>query len=209
MIPIRPSREIKIILAITIFLSVLFLYYGNCSAQPIIRPGSGEFSFFVGPLFGDTSSEFDPFIGPFEVGLDDSVIFGGSGAVNLNSNIALEGILEFSPVDVIGKTGSVNVKIDTVGSFLHLNMVWHLVEMGRLIPYLTGGIGFMNLTGDVPGGQVRETDFAVNFGGGVKYFITDQVALRFEVRDINTKLQDTSDRLNLIQATAGISILVF
>jgi hypothetical protein len=68
----------------------------------------------------------------------------------------------------------------------------------------------MNVSGDAPsGGQIRETDFAAKFGAGLKIFLTDRIALRLEARDINTQLQDTSDRLNLIQVTAGLSFLVF
>ncbi len=202
----KQPREIKTILVITFFLFISSLSHGNVFAQQIIKPGSGELSFFVGPLFGDTSRE----VGPADVGLEDNVTFGFRAAANFTPNLAFEGILEFSPADSVCSGACLRSRIDTTEFFLHVNLVWHLVEIGRLVPYLTGGIGFMNVSGDVPGGgQVRETDFAANFGGGIKYFFTDKVALRLEVRDINTQLEGASDRLNLIQATAGLSFLIF
>jgi len=124
--------------------------------------------------------------------------------------LAFEGVLEFTPAGVVSDTFAGTIKFSATEAFLHANVVWHIVEVGRLVPYMTGGIGFMHSAGESGGVQVSETDFSVDFGGGIKYFITNQVALRMEVRDINTQLQDTNDRLNLIiQATAGLSFLIF
>ena len=163
-------------------------------------------SFFVGPFFGDKSQESGPIQ---NIGFEDSIIFGFRGAINLTPQFAFEGILEFTPADVESDTFSGKVTLDTVESFIHANLVWHIVELGRLVPYLTGGIGFMHSAGKRGNTEVSETDFSVDFGTGIKYFITDHLALRLEVRDINTELEDTSDRLNLIQATAGLSYLIF
>jgi hypothetical protein len=67
----------------------------------------------------------------------------------------------------------------------------------KLVPYLTAGLGAgrygmelgdaagtSNTNTNESGLDRRQTAFTTNFGGGVKYFVTDKVGLRFDARDI-------------------------
>jgi hypothetical protein len=85
--------------------------------------------------------------------------------------------------------------------FLSVNYLHHFYPLGgRLVPYLTAGGGgsryglelqegpiiTMNekptLNEDGPGRS--QTAFAGNFGAGIKYFLGDSLAVRFDVRDV-------------------------
>ena len=196
----------KVICMFAVSLVVCFTYVERSLGEGFIRPSSSELNFFVGPLTGDTTTEIVLGI-PVEVGLDDSVTFGGRASRNFNSKIAIEGVLGISPIDTIAQVGGFTASIDTSAMFFHGNLVWHIIELKGLVPYVTVGAGMMFLLTDEPGVK-SEADFTINFGGGAKYFFTETLAFRLDIRNINTKLEGTSESLNLLQITAGLSFLI-
>ena len=47
----------------------------------------------------------------------------------------------------------------------------------RLVPYLRAGVGYMDKEGSVDSFQSNDTDAAINLGGGLDYYVTDQFSL--------------------------------
>lgn len=80
------------------------------------------------------------------------------------------------------------------------------VPVGKVVPYLTGGLGFVHQTGDLPGDVKVGTRFAANFGGGVKFTrLFGPAGLRFDVRGYNAQSPSwSSSRINFVEASGGI-----
>lgn len=113
------------------------------------------------------------------------------------------------------------------------NYVYHFSPIrSKFVPYLTAGVGGgryqvelddlngtpVNLNTTDAGPDRRANAFTVNFGGGVKYRLTDHFALRFDARDVVGRYKASfanvpgapggivngQERLNDLQLTGGI-----
>ena len=71
--------------------------------------------------------------------------------------------------------------------FFHGNGVIHLLK-GRFVPFITAGVGWTAF--------IDELSFTVNYGGGLKFFITDKVALRLDIREFRTNLKGTIEQVH-------------
>lgn len=93
--------------------------------------------------------------------------------------------------------------------FLSGNVLLHL-SGGLIQPYLVGGLGVMHYTGSsqflrMPGVttvDTSRTEFAMNFGGGMKIFVVPKVSLRPEIRFFNSRPRS----FNMMQASIGLSL---
>jgi OOP family OmpA-OmpF porin len=83
--------------------------------------------------------------------------------------------LFFNYIDAEYDNGGGNVD----GYLYRLDGLYHFMPDSRLVPYLAAGLGGITLD---PDGGSRDTSFLLNAGGGVKYFLTDSIALRGDVR---------------------------
>ncbi|PID73976.1 MAG: hypothetical protein CSB33_00935 [Desulfobacterales bacterium] len=72
---------------------------------------------------------------------------------------------------------------------VHLDGLYHFRPDARLIPYLAAGIGMVRIEGDH---YDDETCAMVNYGGGVKYYLTENLALRGDLRHVRS-LEDSWD----------------
>lgn len=71
---------------------------------------------------------------------------------------------------------------DTVHGYMgHIDALYHFMPYERLVPYVAVGLGAIHLN-DNPNGT--DTQGLVNYGGGLKYFITESIALRGDVRHV-------------------------
>jgi OOP family OmpA-OmpF porin len=82
---------------------------------------------------------------------------------------------------------------------LRLEGLYHFRPEERLVPYLAAGVGNVWLDGD---NYPHDDDyFTVNYGAGIKYDLTENIALRGDVRHIFAP----DDSLNNVLATIGIA----
>jgi OOP family OmpA-OmpF porin len=179
-----------------------------------ITEGSFEITPYVGALFGDSVGDQTESGVQFDSDdMDDSVSFGVRAGYNFTPVFGIEGSLGYVPdTDFTGTaTDGVNTVNYDVGSdqlHFHLNAVCHFWPEKELVPYLTAGIGGVRFDGDVTALGVSEdydeTDFAWNFGGGAKWALTERVAVRVDVRDIITSMEDL-DTMHMIETTAGLT----
>ncbi|MCV6622468.1 MAG: OmpA family protein [Cellvibrionaceae bacterium] len=117
-------------------------------------------------------------------GIDnDTGVVVGLGYV-LNENWTLEGVFNGFAADT--EVGG----IDVDGRHYRLDAVYNMARNGAWQPFLVGGAGDQGF--DVDGGDNhRET--ALNFGGGAKYFLNDQWALRGDLRAIHSLDEEATD----------------
>jgi opacity protein-like surface antigen len=86
-------------------------------------------------------------------------------------------------------------------------------EGSKIRPFATGGVHFSSFV--PPGTSVyygnQITKFGVNYGGGLKFRLTEIIGLRFDFRQYNTGkpaiVAKTSGRLNQIEASVGAAFL--
>jgi len=73
-----------------------------------------------------------------------------------------------------------------------LDAVVNLLPDSRFVPYVSGGVGFMYTEDLYPRLNTTQnhTDFLLSAGGGAKFFLTDSIALRADVRPIVTFDED-------------------
>jgi OmpA-OmpF porin, OOP family len=144
-------------------------------------------AFTVSPLIGGYVFEGDQ-------DLENSASYGIGIGYNFDQHWGLEGVFNF--VDTESEISDKNVN-----AFLYrLDALYHFNPDHRLVPYLAAGIGGITLDPDV---EKNDTDFLMNYGGGLKYFITDSTILRGDVRHIMT-LDETHHNLAY---SAGLTFL--
>jgi hypothetical protein len=122
--------------------------------------------------------------------IDSGISSGARLTYNFNRHFGVEGSAGGSTnnylVRLFDSGSEVSVEDTNATFFLHGNGVLHLAR-GRVVPFLTAGAGAMAF--------VDQPALAVNYGGGVKIFLTRRVALRFDVRQYHTTLNDTIEQV--------------
>ena len=88
-----------------------------------------------------------------------------------------------------------------------MDVLYNFMPEGRLVPYLAlggGGITFGHGSGFNAGGS--NTDATMNAGGGLKYFLTDSLALRGDARQL-ILFEDNTRLKGNWEYTAGVTFL--
>ncbi len=107
--------------------------------------------------------------------LDNTVAYGLGLGYNLDRHWAAEATVHYMNSEYDGGGRDVNVWL------YHLDALYHFVPTEKLVPYVATGIG--GITFDPDQGH-NDKDFAVNYGAGLKYFLTEEIALRGDVRHV-------------------------
>lgn len=115
---------------------------------------------FVGGRFVEGNQPID---GSFNAGI--------AVGYNFSEVWSAEGVIAYSPSEQSGRDAHL---LDA-----HLDVLYHFRPFGRLVPYLAAGAGALFVKTE---GRDADDDLQINFGGGVKYFITENIALRGDVR---------------------------
>ena len=146
-------------------------------------------SFSISPYVGGYS-----FLGREH--LETRPVLGLRVGYNFTKNFGTEAVFDYiktegSDVD----QGDINVYN------YHLDALYHFMPSGPVVPYLAAGYG----------GQTREAHFeevtygVFNYGGGVKYFLTDGLALRGDLRGLVMKHDDHT--YHDVEYTVGVDFL--
>lgn len=175
--------------ATVIFALVLLL---PLSVRSEIRAGSFEVSPFAGYNFFESQQN-----------LEDDFVFGGRFGYNFTKNFGAEIVGEFIRSSVDDKAepwkegGQFTSPIDDVDIiFYHLDLLYHFMPEKKFNPFIAAGYGFVNYDP-----EINDHDMAfVSFGIGAKYWLSDNFALRLDLRD-NMILDET---IHNLEATLGI-----
>jgi len=96
---------------------------------------------------------------------------------NFTEHWGIEGNFNFVDTESVSPSGDVKAYI------YRLDGLYHLMPGQKLVPYAAFGAGVININGDV---DDEGTEALLNYGAGIKYFLTDNIALRGDVRHIIT-----------------------
>jgi len=151
------NRTVNTLLQATVTLAVLAIADPGAAQM---RAGAFTLSPMVGGYFFDSDQ-----------GLDDSLLL----ALGLGYEVddRWSGELMFNYVPSESGRGDVDVVS------YRLDGLYHFDAIREVVPYLAAGVGGITFDPDWKG---RDTDPLVNYGGGLEYFIRDNIALRADVR---------------------------
>ncbi len=162
-------------------LACVLMVFGSAAAE--IREGS----FSITPQLGGYLFEGNQ-------DLDHGFTFGLGAGYNFTRNLGAEIFLNYINTET-DPGGS-----DVDGDLYRLDGLYHFMPESRLVPYIAAGLGGIMLD---PDKGSSDDSFAVNYGGGVKYFLTEMIALRGDIRHV-ISFDDTYN--NLIY-TLGVDLL--
>lgn len=152
---------------------------------------------FVGAGTGYTqivekSSDLTGFAGILSIEDGDTEFtFGARYAYHMNSYSTIEGSFGFAFPE--------NAKIYNYFVNYRYNI---LMDNPKVVPFATGGVGAVTISydSDLLDGT---TDMSINFGGGLLFFMQEQIGIRADVRDL--VVFGDNNTTNNIEVTGGVS----
>ena len=179
-----------------VLVAAAFVFLLPLSARSEIKAGSFEVNPFVGYNFFENDQN-----------LKDRPIFGLRLGYNFTKHFGIEGVGEFIKTRVDDRNimwteeGQYTSPIDDVElSTYHLDLVYHFIPDGKFNPFIVAGIGGAHYS---PGRSNRGDMAAFNVGIGAKYWVTDNIALRVDLKDYMVT-EITQDTYHNIGVTAGV-----
>ncbi len=173
-----------------------FVFLLPLSARSEIKAGSFE----VGPFGGYNFFENNQ-------NLENRPVFGLRLGYNFTRHFGIEGVGEYIRTSVAdrartgiteGQFGSPMDKVDL--TFYHLDAVYHFIPDGKFNPFVLAGFGGAHYRPEISTKDMA----AFNLGVGAKYWLTDNIALRFDLKDymVTEIFQETYHNIG---ATIGIT----
>ena len=141
---------------------VVFALSINAEADP------ADTGFYLG---GGVAHAWENFDGDFD--FDDAWGLNAFAGYRFMRYIALEG--NFNWYDDF-ESGSTNADVEIWTLMLDLKAMYPVYN-DRLVPYLRAGGGYMDAKASAGSLDASNEDFAFNFGGGLDYYVTDQVSI--------------------------------
>jgi OOP family OmpA-OmpF porin len=177
-------------------MAAAFVFLFPLSARSEIKAGSFEVGAFGGYNFFENSQN-----------LEHRPVFGGRLGYNFTRNFGIEGGVEFINTRVFdmskigAKEGQYRSPMDNVNLiFYHIDAVYHFMPDGKFNPFVLAGFGGAHYSP-----RISTKDMAAfNVGVGAKYWLTDNIALRVDLRDylVTEIIQETYHNVGI---TFGIT----
>ncbi len=168
------------------FLTVLLILLISLANNAAAENKAGAMT--ISPMIGGYLFEGDQ-------NIEDKAAYGLGLGYNIDQNWGLEGMFNFIETDSEKDAGDLDVYM------YRLDTLYHFMPEKKLVPYLATGIGGMTFD---PNHAKNDTDFLVNYGGGIKYFLNDFTALRADVRHI----MSFDETYNNLAYTFGLTFLL-
>ena len=129
----------------------------------------------------------------------------GGGEFGLDLAMNYKSIsLEFSGAQVIGKTSDLYP--------LNVNLILNFATQGKIIPYGGVGGGLLLTVPTTTIGNNTLSNVGINFGGGLRYYLSDEFGLKFGVSQYLTNVKNSRDNYEELlifqEVTIGV-IFVF
>jgi len=179
----NPGQKENVMKKLFMLTVVLLVMFAVTAAQAEVRAGSFSITPFAGGYFFEGNEN-----------LKDTYTLGLRAGFNLTENVGLEGFLSWIPTELEDYPGNHKENLYGYG----LECLIHLFPEGSVVPFVAAGVGGMYYSGN----EFEKADkLAVDYGAGVKFFITDNVALRADVRHI----LPLNDKYNDLLVSLGVN----
>jgi OmpA-OmpF porin, OOP family len=146
-------------------LVILLLSLLGTPALAQIRPGSFSASPFVGGFLFDGNQD-----------LRHRPVFGARLGYDFTGHWGAEALLDYVP----GRYAATDSYTDVYN--YRVEGLYHFLPGGKLVPFLAAGAGGMSINSK--DNAVQKDLPVLDYGAGVKYFLTDRIALRADVRHV-------------------------
>ncbi len=158
------------------------------------------FILFLSLVHGQEKSEKSSVV--FELA-PHSGFMDGSGTFGLDVSMNYSPVnLEFSALQAIGKTADLYP--------LTVNLILNLSKKGKMIPYGLVGAGTLISVPSNSLGNETVSTLGINFGGGVRFYLSDTFGLKLGVNQYLTNVKnqrdDTEELLIFQEVALGIVI---
>ena len=141
----------------------------------LAQAGQREGAFSVSPMVGYHVFEGDQ-------NTDDAIAYGLSLGYNVSKRWAAELEVRYTPTET-NEAGMPSEDVDYWSA--GMNALYHFTPDGPLVPYLSAGFGIIFYDNDGPGDDFDDDgDYMMSWGAGTKYFISNDTALRLDLRHI-------------------------
>ena len=144
------------------------------------------------------SVSITPYIGGYRfegnMDVENGPVFGLRGGYNFTKNAGLEGYFHYVKAEFKGVAGNPDMKLLGYG----IDGLYHFLPGNRLVPFLAAGVGMTHYDPEIMNSRNKLT---INYGGGLKYFLTDNVALRADLRHV----LPVNGRYNDLLYTIGVT----
>jgi len=171
-----------VILSVFLMLAALVT---SASAQ--VKAGS----FTVTPVIGGYTFEGNE-------DMDNSLALGLRAGYNFTRYIGIEGFAHWVPTQIKGTGQSEKMSFYGYG----IEGLFHFLPNGKFVPFAAVGVGGVHYTTSYENTTEDKTNkIALDYGLGVKYFLTENIALRGDVRHVIP----FSDNHNNLLYTVGLT----
>lgn len=147
---------------VMVFLAVMSVF---TIAHAEVREGAFSMGINAGGYFFEGNQDYK-----------DNYTYGVRGGYNFTKNYGVELFLNHLPTE-FEDTGRENKVY-----FGSIEGLYHFTTQSRLVPFLAIGVGVIHYTSDDP--RLKPSKYTVDYGAGLKYFVTENVSLRADVRHI-------------------------
>jgi OmpA-OmpF porin, OOP family len=113
--------------------------------------------------------------------MDNSLSLGLRAGYNFTKYIGIEGFVHYAPTE-IRQTGT-KEKMNFLG--YGIEGIFHILPNGPLVPFVAAGVGGVHYSASYDyTTEDKNNKLAVDYGAGLKYFLTENFALRADVRHV-------------------------
>ena len=154
---------------------LLLAVAGMMALASLASAANREGQFSVSPVIGGYT---------YDAGqnIDTTLIYGARAGYNITKHFGVEALFDYVNSEFKGN------KQDVVMYRYGGELLYHFFPDNKLVPYLA--VGYAGLNFDAKGINTR-TYGAFDFGAGAKYFLSDNFALRADIRGIIYKITDS------------------
>jgi OmpA-OmpF porin, OOP family len=159
----------------------------------------------TGAYAGVTAGSFSvsPFLGGYSFLGQDHLktrpVFGVRAGYNFTEHFGAEAVGDYIRTEQKEDYGNTDFNVFNY----HLDLLYHFLPEGPLVPYIVAGYG--GHTRDGNGDNDSSTRPTVNYGFGLKYFMTEGMALRGDMRHLVMSRND--DTRHNLEYTVGVDFL--
>lgn len=169
---------------IAVYVVALMMLFVGSSVNAQIKDGSMSITPFIGGYFFEGNED-----------LKNTIAVGLRGGYNFTKNWGVEGFFNYVPTKIKNMPGDADVKLYGYG----LEALYHFMPESRFVPFVAAGLGGSRYS--APAGVNSRHKFTVDYGAGIKYFITENLALRADARHV----LPLNDKVNDLLCTFGIN----
>lgn len=132
---------------------------------------------------------FSPLIGGYKYSsnqqFNSSLVLGVRGGYNVTKAIGVEGLYDYVQPTDSKKLSLKDVSMQRFG----VQGLYYFIPDNQLVPYVAGGLAGVKFSGS---GINPQTHVSFDYGAGAKYFVTDNIAVRADLRHILYGYNNTS-----------------